>query len=439
MSEAGELPRRCDVVIAGGGAAGLAAARQLTAAGAEVLLLEAAGRVGGRIATDQVDGFLLDRGFQVVNTGYPALADFVDIPSLDLRFFDHAALVVDSRGRHLLADPRRTRGQSGPARSLPVLPWPGRLPVPATGLARLALLSLRLGYGDARRLRAEPEATAAAYLAGRLDEQTVRALVEPFLTGVFGAAPLDVSSRVLTMIWRSFVRGRIGVPASGLQRLAQALAAPLPAGCVRLGTPVSAVTARGDGQQVVTPAGTVQARAVIVATDPGAAARLVPGLAVPGQRILVTTYHAAAEPPARRPVLLLDGTGQTGIANSIVLTLAAPGYAPPGRHLIATTATAEAGLDEPALRRRLAELYGQPTSGWEHIATVRADPGLVTAPPPQGTLRQPVRLTGTLFVAGDHRDTPSLQGALVSGRRAARAVLRQLGVTDQAATRLTAR
>jgi phytoene dehydrogenase-like protein len=90
-----DLPRRSDVVIVGGGAAGLAAARQLTTAGAEVLLLEAAGRLGGRIATDRVDGFLLDRGFQVVNTGYPALPDFADIPSLDLRFFDHAVLVVD--------------------------------------------------------------------------------------------------------------------------------------------------------------------------------------------------------------------------------------------------------------------------------------------------------------------------------------------------------
>ena len=263
----------------------------------------------------------------------------------------------------------------------------------------------------------------------------MRALAEPFLTGVFGAAPLLTSSRVTAMIWRSFVRGRIGVPASGMQRLAEALAAPLPPGCVRLDTPVTAVTGHGDGQRVQTAAGTVTARAVIVAADPAAAARLVPGLAVPAQRILVTTYHAASEAPARRPVLLLDGTGQTGIANSIVLTLAAPGYAPPGRHLIATTATAEAGLDEPALRRRLTELYGQPTTGWEHIATVRADPGLVTAPPPQGSLRKPVRLSETLFVAGDHRDTPSLQGALVSGRRAARAVLRELGVTAAEPTR----
>jgi len=124
-------------------------------------------------------------------------------------------------------------------------------------------------------------------------------------------------------------------------------------------------------------------RAVIVATDPATAARLVPGLLVAPQRVLVTTYHAADEPPVHRPTMLLDGTGRSGIANSIVLTLAAPGYAPPGRHLIATTATAEADLDEPSIRRHLAALYGQPTGSWEHIATVRAEPGLVTAPPPQ--------------------------------------------------------
>jgi phytoene dehydrogenase-like protein len=413
-----DLPSHADVVVIGGGAAGLAAARQLTAAGADVLLAEAADRLGGRIATDRVDGFLLDRGFQVVNTAYPALPDFVALNSLDLRFFDHAALIADGRGRHLLADPRRRPG----------LPGPGALPVPAAGLARLAWLSLRLGYSGARALLAEPETTAADYLAARLDERTVRTLVEPFLSGVFGHDPLLTSSHVLAMIWRSFVRGRIGVPATGMQRLAAALARPLPPGRVRLNTPVTAI----EGQVVQTAAGPVRARAVIVATDPAAAARLIPGLPVPAQRVLVTTYHAADEPPARRPVLLLDGTGRTGIANSIVVTLAAPSYAPPGRHLIATTATAEAGLDEPALRRHLAALYGQPAGDWEHIATVRADPGLVTAPPPQGGLRKPVRLSGTLFVAGDHRDTPSLQGALVSGRRAARAVLRELGLTAPA-------
>jgi phytoene dehydrogenase-like protein len=415
------LPSQSDVVIVGGGAAGLSAARVLTAAGVEVVLAEAADRVGGRIATDVVDGFRLDRGFQVINTAYPALPDFVDIAQLDLRFFDHAVLLADDRGRHLLADPRRHRD----------LPRLRDLPVPLTGLARLALLSLRLGYAPPGTLLAEPETTAASYLSRHVGDQVMRVLAEPFLCGVFGADPLSTSSRVMAMISRAFVRGRIGVPADGMRRLADALAAPLPPGCVQLNNPVSAI----DGQQVHTANGTVRARAVLVAADPATAGRLVPGLPVPGQRILVTTYHAAAQPPVRRPALLLDATGRSGIANSIVLSLAAPGYAPPGRHLIATTAPAEAGLSEPEIRRHLAALYGQPTDDWEHVQTVRADPGLVAAPPPQGRLRAPVQLSDTLFVAGDHRDTPSVQGALVSGRRAARAALRALGAVGPTGAR----
>jgi len=416
------LPHHSDVVIVGGGAAGLAAARHLTAAGAEVVLLEAAARLGGRIVTDTMDGFRLDRGFQVINTAYPALPDFVDIGQLDLRFFDHAVLLADDHGRRLLADPRHHRD----------LPPLRHLPVPLTGLARLALLSVRLGYQDPRALLAGPEATAGSYLSQRIGDRTMRVLAEPFLTGVFGHEPLLTSSQVLAMIWRAFVRGRIGVPADGMQRLIDVLAAPLPPDRLYLNTPVTAI----DGQRVHTADGTVRARAVLVAADPGAAARLLPGLSVPRQRILVTTYHAVGEPPVRRPVLLLDGTGRSGIANSIVLTLAAPGYAPAGRHLVATTAPAEADLGEVAIRRHLAVLYDQPTGNWEHLQTVRAEPGLVVAPPPQGQLRKPVRLSDTLFIAGDHRDTPSLQGALVSGRRAARAVLRDLGAgRAQAASR----
>ena len=105
-----DLPRQADVVIVGGGAAGLAAARQLTEAGLEVVLLEAATRLGGRIVTDSIDGFRLDRGFQVVNSAYPALPDFVDVDQLDLRFFDHGVLVADGDGPQLLADPRHHLG-----------------------------------------------------------------------------------------------------------------------------------------------------------------------------------------------------------------------------------------------------------------------------------------------------------------------------------------
>ena len=107
-----DLSRGADVVVVGGGAAGLAAARVLAGAGLDVLLLEPADRLGGRIATDTVDGFRIDRGFQVVNTAYPALADFLDVTRLDLRFFDLGVLLATESGRI----PSPTRGAGRPCR-----------------------------------------------------------------------------------------------------------------------------------------------------------------------------------------------------------------------------------------------------------------------------------------------------------------------------------
>lgn len=413
-----ELPTHSDVVVIGGGAAGLSAARHLTATGYDCLLLESTDRLGGRIATDVVDGYRLDRGFQVVNTAYPALRALVPLAELDLRYFDHGVLVRHGGRLQVLADPRHH-----PA----LVPATLRSPLATFGaVRRLAALSVRLGYLPPRALLGGPEHTAGEVLRDRLDPITLDAIVEPFLTGVLGADPLDTSDHVLAMIWRSFVRGRIGVPSLGATRLAELLAAGIPPERIHLNTAVRRVA---DGR-VETHEGVIHADAVIVATDPVTATELLPGLGPPPlMRVLVTAYHSSSEPPTRRPMLALDGERTTGIANSVVLTNAAPTYAPAGKALIATTYPEQNQMDEGTLRHRLEWLYGVSTASWEHVATVRAVPGLVSAPPPQGLLRCPVRLDDHTFVAGDHRDSPSLQGALVSGHRAARAVRHSLSGT----------
>jgi hypothetical protein len=142
-------------------------------------------------------------------------------------------------------------------------------------------------------------------------------------------------------------------------------------------------------------------------------------------RRLTTVYHAAPEPPVNEPILLLEGDGDRLVANSVVLTNAASGYSGDGRALVATSlvGSAASDVDEAVVRRRLARLYGVPTDSWAHVRTVTVPDALPAAPPPLGDLRRPVDLGGGLFVAGDHRDTPSVQGAMASGTRAARAVL----------------
>ncbi|MFF0123192.1 FAD-dependent oxidoreductase [Micromonospora arida] len=404
-----------DVVIVGGGLAGLAAARRLHRAGVPWRLVEAEGRLGGRVATDVVDGHLIDRGFQVLNTAYPRLGTLLDIDQLNLGYFTSGVLVRKGDKLLRLVNPLR-EPTGGPGTALAGV---GSL------LDRLRFAALATGCATlpASRLLAAPETSAETALrrAG-LSDAIIEELLRPFLSGVFIDRELSTSSHVLAMVLRSFARGRIGLPAEGMAALPRAVAAPLPADLLDLDTPVAEVTPG----RVRTQAGDIRCRAVLVAVDPPAAAALLPALATVRMHSYTTYYHSAPEPPLTEPILLVDGDRRELVANTVVLSNAAATYAPAGRHLIATSVVGPTAPPEPTIRAELTRLYGRSTADWTHLTTVAIPEALPAAPPPQGRLRKPVALGEGLFVAGDHRDSPSIQGALTSGWRAAGAVLDEL-------------
>lgn len=94
-------------VIVGAGLAGLCCARELERHGLDCVVLEAADAPGGRVRTDLVDGFRLDRGFQVLLTSYPEVQAVLDVPALQLRSFVAGAAVWRDGALHSLADPWR--------------------------------------------------------------------------------------------------------------------------------------------------------------------------------------------------------------------------------------------------------------------------------------------------------------------------------------------
>jgi Flavin containing amine oxidoreductase len=320
-----------DVLIIGAGMAGLAAARRAQRDGVDFLLLEAGDRVGGRVATDETDGFLLDRGFQVVNTAYPRLAALVDLAALDLGCFRSGVLVRHGdrleRYAHPLRDPRGVPGMLESA-----VGGVGTV----TDRVRLAAIIARYAALPPARLLDEPETTTAQAMSG-LSPAMLDGLVRPYLTGVFADPELATSNHVLAMIVRSFVHGRIGLPRTGVGAVPAALAAPLPTERIRLHTPVE----RLSGTTAHTPSGPVRARVVLVATDPVTAARLLPELPAPVMHALTTVYHAASEPPLEEATLVLDGDGFArpggpSIANTVVVSNAVPALRParpaPDRH-----------------------------------------------------------------------------------------------------------
>ncbi len=403
------------VVVVGAGLAGLSCAIRLHSAGVPVQVVEAADEVGGRVRTDVVEGFRLDRGFQVFNTAYPEAAALLDIEALDLRAIPSGVIVFDGgrRERFMLPWRHPEHALSG------VLADVGSL----RDKAALAALTARDIALPGSVLRGGRERTTQEELRHwGISSTMIDKLIRPFLAGVVLERDLETSSRFFHLIWRCFARGTVGVPALGMGQIPLQLAARIPAGAITLGTPVTAVTAGGvrtaDG-------GTIPARAVVVATGPATAARLCPGLEVPAMRAVTTFYHVAPASPTGDPTQIVDAEGQ--ITDTLVLTDTAPEYSPDGRALISTSLLGVlSDADEPRVRQRLAQVYRADTSAWRHLATYPIE-GALPAMAPPFPLRRPVRFAPGRYVCGDHRDTGSHQGALVSGRRAADAVLADLG------------
>lgn len=404
-----------DVLVVGAGLAGLACARRLAGAGLDVRVVEGSDGVGGRMRTDVVDGFRLDRGFQVLSTGYPEARRVLDFGALDLRELDSAVIVHHAGRLHRVPNPLAVPTDAPAAVASSVTSLRGKAALAAYAAQVVALPPSVL-------LRRDDVPGPEAWRRAGIPSSAVDDVLVPFLSGVVLERDLTASRRFLDLMLRMFARGRSAVPAGGMQRAPEQLAAGLAPGSLHLDSPVTELRADGavvDGREV-------GARAVVVATDAWTASRLVPALGPPPEARGVTTYYHAALPwPAQSRTLVVDADG-SGVANSVVLTGSAPEYASDGRSLVATSVVHDAGapvLAEPDVRRVAAGLHGQDTTGWELVASYDIPHALPAMTAPH-SFRKPVRVAGAgVYVAGDHRDTSSIQGALVSGRRAADAVL----------------
>lgn len=401
------------ICIVGAGMAGLAAAVSVQKHGHEVTVLEASNGVGGRVQSDVVDGYTLDRGFQVLLTAYPVAQRVFDYEELDLRRFHAGSLVQLDSGRVLVADPWRQ-----PADLLDTI----RAPIGSTAdKARLLAWRRRVMSGSLDELWKKGECTTNSRLA---DLKFSDAFIEQFLRPLFSAIMLDpkleITSRLTEFVFRMLATGYGAVPAAGMGELGRQLADGLPDGSLRLDTPVDSVDATG----VLTAGGErVEADAVIVATDMDSSARLADTPTF-GWNAVTTRWFASDQAPFDGPLLLLNGTGDGLVNNVAVMTNVSPKYAPVGKHLTAVShpGIPTDGSDDRAVVSQLRGWFGGAVADWELLRTdviEHAQPKHL----PGEAVPAKARLDSDVFVAGDHRYNASINGALQSGRAAARSVL----------------
>ncbi len=403
------------VLILGGGLAGLTCALELERRGVEYVLLEASDRVGGRVASDEVDGFILDRGFQILLTGYPELRRIWNYQHLQLQYFRSGA-VIRHQGQWLtLPDALKD-----PTQLLQVL----RSPVASLGdKLRVAWMALQsLSWDEQRAFRQAPQTTLEFLRQRGFSGRMIDLFWRPFLGGVFLDDDLSTGCDLFRFLFPLFAWGRTAVPAKGMGEIPRQIERRLTPGRVRLNT--RAVTIEGrdcwddQGQHW-------QADHLVVALDGMSASQLLPGLAEPAFSSTCCSYFAAPSSPCRGPlrrgVLHLNAQRQSCVHHLVVLSDVAPSYAPLDQALISVSSLGQRVPSEPELRQELSDWFGpEAVKDWSLLRqyqVTQALPRFAAAQPPSE-----LKLAEGLWRCGDAWGYPSLNSAVGSGRRVAEAL-----------------
>lgn len=407
------------VIIIGAGLAGLTCALHLEKQGIPYLLLEESDSPGGRIKTDFVDGFLLDRGFQVLLTAYPDAQKTFDYDKLHLKAFRPGALVRYLGQFHRVLDPFREPIEAVGTLCNPI----GTI----TDKLNIARLRIDLSLAAVDDILGAPEMSTMDSLRARgFSQSIIDRFFRPFFGGIFLEKELATSSRKFDFLFRMFATGDTAVPANGMKELPGQLVLCLSPESIRYGARVKSIS---DKKVILDNDEALEAPHIVVATEERAANKLLYETdSIGPERSVSCLYYATDKPPVSEPLLVLNGDGDGPINNLCVPSAVSPAYAPAGQSLVSVSVidAKTGGSDdslEQSVRQQLKDWYGDGVMSWRHLRTYRIPGALPQKNPPtqfHGTHRYQVR--SGVYVCGDHMSTGSINGALESGRSVAQLI-----------------
>jgi phytoene dehydrogenase-like protein len=412
-----------DVIIVGAGIAGLSCARQLMKENISFLLLEAGGKIGGRLKTENVDGFRLNYGFQVLQTAYPEAQRMLDFDRLALKPFAPGMMIRIGSKFYRISDPSRRFKDFFSTLIAPIGTLMDRIRI-----LRLARLVSRSKVSD---IFNAPEMPTIDFLRKQgFSEKIIQRFFKPFFAGICLDADIRASSRVFCYIFRVFAKGDVTLPAEGMVAIAQQLAQSLAPEKIRTSARVKSVS---TGEVVLDSGEKLSGRAVVIATEGPETARLCQSPTPVGSRGELCIYFSAKTVPITEAYLVLNAEPNKMINNLTVPSRVIPSYSPPGMELISVVVLGNPSVDdamvEKQVRQELMEWFGPIVGDWRHLRTQRIMHALPDQSPP---IPNPEESTEPcmpgVYICGEYNSVPGIQWALLSGRQAAEQVIRNLGM-----------
>lgn len=419
-----QMNRPTHAVIIGAGLSGLACAYHLKKAGIDFTILEASDDVGGRVRSDVVDGFVLDRGFQVLLTAYPEARELLDYDQLRLKHFIPGAMVRYNGEFHTVADPWRRPSDCLKSVFNPIGTLQDKL--------LIGKLRQNVTAGPLMSLYQRKEQSTLERLRDfGFSNNIIDRFFRPFFGGVFFDKSLSTSSKMFDFTFRMFASGDTSLPTGGMGAISRQLADKVGASKVQFNCRVSEIQ---ENSVILDDGAVIQTDAIVVATEGPESARLLNKEVVSKMRSVRCLYFAADKAPMTTPVLVLNGEESELINNLCIPSNVNESYAPAGKHLISISVVGRDDLPDEGLHKavltQLHSWYGKEVLNWKHLRTYNIKFGLPDyTVPALGEVERPARIERGIYVCGDHRDTASIQGALSSGKRAAQALIEDFEAT----------
>ena len=400
-----------DVIIIGAGLAGLSCARILQKHRINYLLLDGAEKVGGRIRTDIVDGFQLDRGFQVLQTAYPDAKEILSYPDLKLKSFFPGAMIRYQDKFHRLADPFRDLYTAAKGLFSPIGTLKDKLLV--------GMLRTQVAFGTLEKLLLKPEVTTLQRLKSfGFSDVIIDRFFKPLYSGIFLENELSTSSRAFDYNFRMMALGDICLPSEGMEAIPRQLLTMLDPAKIKLNSKVASLS---ENKVALASGETLTAPKIVLAVDQPQACKLLEVTVAPKMKTVTTLYFSAAKAPTTAPILFLNAQSSGPVMNMCVPTNVCKSYAPEGKALISCSVLKHDFASEEMLFQKVLEQmkqwFGNEVDAWKHVRTYKIINALpIQEPPLADVSSKPMQVLKGLYQCGDYGGIASIQTALQSGR-----------------------